>query len=274
MTDSTRGSLGPPWSVDLLADLHAGLLDPGESARLWPQVEADPEARAVLAALDSVTGDLGRLGQAPAEPMPAMFAARLDAALAAEAQRAGGPVATRAAPTSAPAPPPPVPPAAPVIDLAAARRRRNRMAAWGAGVLTAAAAVAAFAFIALPGGGSTDGSPVAGGGNTAATETGQEPSAPLALTSENPGAAIGLLSGRKDYGDLGDEYGLRECLSAHDVPAGDTIGVSPVTFDGADAVAALLGAGTEQGRFRLVVLEPTCTAENPGRVLADTQIPN
>ncbi len=192
MTDSVKGAggpPGPPWSVDLLADLHAGVLDPAESARLWPRVNADPEARAVLAALDEVKIGLGRLGAAaPAEPMPAQYATRLDAALQAEA-RASGRVATAAAPRRAPALP--APPMAPVTDLAAARRRRNRMAAWGAGVLTAAAAAVAVAFVALPGN-ETGGTPQAENGGTP-------------TNTETPGAdrdaAAGAVEGQPRGGD-------------------------------------------------------------------------
>ncbi|MGH3761918.1 MAG: hypothetical protein ACRDTB_29705, partial [Actinophytocola sp.] len=101
MTDGKKGAggpTGPPWSVDVLADLHAGVLDRAESERLWPLVNADPEARAVLAALDEVKVGLGQLGNAPVEPMPARYAARLDAALEAEI-RASGRVATATPPT-------------------------------------------------------------------------------------------------------------------------------------------------------------------------------
>src|SRR5262245_53403398 len=131
------GQLGPPWSVDVLADLHAGALDSESSARLWPRVNADPEARAVIEALDTVKVELGQLGAAPAPPMPAHLAARLDAALAAQASRAG-------------ARPPGPPGIAPVVDLGEARRRRNRRLAWGTGVLTVAAATVAVAFAVLP----------------------------------------------------------------------------------------------------------------------------
>src|SRR5262245_23302971 len=100
MTDSVRGGgpAGPPWSVDLLADLHAGVLDAELSAQLWPRVNADPKARAVIDSLDVVKVELGQLGSAPVEPMPAHFAARLDAALAAEAQRFAAPPIPRQAP--------------------------------------------------------------------------------------------------------------------------------------------------------------------------------
>jgi len=46
-----------------------------------------------------------------------------------------------------------------------------------------------------------------------------------------------------------------------------------VTLDGQKGVAALMGAGTEIGKFRLVVVEPTCTADKPGKVLANAEVP-
>lgn len=264
MTDSEKGAGGsqhePPWSVDVLADLHAGVLDPAESARLWPLVNTDPQARAVLDALDSVKVGLGQLGNAPVEPMPAPYAARLDAALQAE-MRASGRVATA---TEAP----PRPPMAPVVDLAAARKRRNRMTAWGAGVLTAAAAAAAIAFVGLPGN-ETGGTPQAGDTETEqnADSPGADAEPPMALSSDNLSPAIGMLSDEKDYGQLEDEQGLRDCLDELGITAGDTVGVSPVAYDGRDAIAALLGAGAEAGKFRLVVVEPTCS-----EALANTEL--
>ncbi|HWM01555.1 MAG TPA: hypothetical protein VNP92_04385 [Actinophytocola sp.] len=273
MTDSTKGAggsqHGPPWSVDVLADLHADVLDPAESARLWPLVNADPQARAVLDALDSVKVGLGQLGNAPAEPMPAQYAARLDAALRSEAMTRGR-VATAAAPQTTPAPP-----VAPVVDLAAARKRRNRLAGWGAGVLTAAAAAVAIAVVGIPGN-ETGGTPQAGDDNTDTEQNTESPDAgvepPLALDSQDLSPAVGSLTGEFDYGPLGDEQGLKDCLAAHDITAGDPLGVGPVTLDGAQGYAALLGAGTAPGEFRLVVVEPTCTTDDPGELLADAEL--
>lgn len=269
MTDSRKGAggpPGPPWSVDVLADLHAGVLDPAESARLRPLVNADPQARAVLAALEEVTVGLGELGSGPVEPMPAQYAARLDSALAAEARASGLVTAT---------PPQSPPPIAPVVDLAAARKRRNRMTAWGAGVLTAAAAAAAIAFVAMPGN-ETGGTPSAegnGGGNT--EQPGDTPGdtapggeGPLALSKNQLGKAIGPLTGKTDYGDLENEQGLKDCLDQHGLTSGDPIGVSPVTLDGKDGIAALLGAGTQVGHYRIVVVEPDCAS-----VLANAEVP-
>lgn len=262
MTDEVRGGRGPsgpPWSVDLLADLHAGVLDREQSARLWPQVKADPAARAILDALESVRTDLGDLGAAPVAPMPAHFAARLDAALDAEARRApgGGGVAV--------APLPPQPGLAPVVDLDAARRKRNRMAAWAGGLLTAAAAAVAISIAVVPT--STTGVPKAA---MPPSEQTQNPEAqpPLAASSSDLGGAIGKVGTTKDYGDLGDQAGLDRCLAANDVDPAEaqTIGVRPVTLDGKPGTMAILLVPGELGKFRVLVVEPDCSA------LADTVI--
>ncbi len=263
MTDSTRGTgaaHGPPWSVDVLADLHAGALDAKQSAALWQQVNRDPEAQAVLAALDSVRRDLGGIADAPVEPMPVRYAARLDAALATEAARSG----------------PAQPGVAPVMDLAAARRKRNRRMGWAAGVLTAAAAAVAVTFVALPGGQETGGSPVAGdntndtNGDTSQEAPGDAP--PLALSGNDLGAAIGGLTGQEDFGPMEDEQGLKDCLAAHDIDDPQVIGAREVTLDGTEGVAALLAGGEDTHRFRLVIVEPTCTADDPGTMITDTSL--
>jgi hypothetical protein len=257
MTDEARsgGPPGPPWSVDVLADLHAGALSPEQSAHLWPAVNADPASRAVIEALDLVKVDLGNLGAAPAEPMPAHFAARLDAAIAVEASRMAAPVPV----------PQPRQPIAPVIDLGAARKRRNRMLAWGAGVLTAAAAAVAVVVAVSPGSNTTPGSAVGDGSNNAGN-------GPLAIQRDNVSAAIGKVTNQKDYGPLKDQQHLDECLRANDIdPAKEqTAGVRQVTIDGKSGVMALLVPGNNT--FRVVVVEPTCGPGDPG-LIVNTTIP-
>jgi hypothetical protein len=259
MTDSTRGTgaaHGPPWSVDVLADLHAGALDAKQSAALWQQVNRDPDAQAVLAALDSVRRDLDELGDAPVEPMPAHFAAQLEAALANET------AITR----------PAQPGVAPVMDMAAARRKRNRRMGWAAGALTAAAAAAAVAFIALPGDTETGGTPVAGATQKTSSEVAPGGTPPLALRGDNLGPAIGGLTGREDFGPMGDEQGFKDCLSGHGIEDPQVIGAREVTLDGAKGVAALLARGEGNARFRLVIVEPTCTRDEPGKLITDTSL--
>lgn len=250
MTDSTRGAgatSGPPWSVDVLADLHAGALDARQSAALWAQVNRDPEAQAVLAALDSVKRDLDALGDAPAEPMPAHFAAQLDAAIAAEAAK------TR--PAQAPAQQPGV---APVVDMATARRKRNRRMGWAAGVLTAAAAAAAITFVALPGENATTGTPQAGDSSS---------QGPLEVEPDNPGASLSGLQGHKEYGPLDSEEGLKSCLSDQGIDAKQVMGAREVTVGGDEGVAALLAGGENGHRFRLVIVDPQCT-----KIISDTSL--
>lgn len=261
MTDSVRsgGPAGPPWSVDLLADLHAGVLDSELSATLWPQVNADPEARAVIEALDTVKVELGQLGNAQVVPMPAHFAARLDAAIAAEAQLRVG---------AAPAPIPP--PRAPVVDLAAARRKRNRTMAWGVGILATAAAAVAVVVAVFPGSDTTGGNAVAGG-QLPPSSNGVKP--PLEVASGNLSAAIGGVTNEKDYGPLQDQEHLDACIRANNIdPAKvQTVGVRQVMLDGKPGVLAMLTTG-EKGQFRILVVEPTCSADNPGQ-LANVVLP-
>ncbi|APA94700.1 hypothetical protein [Nocardia seriolae] len=70
----------PPFSTELLADLHGGSLPPDESERLWPVVRQDPEAMRYLSSLDRVDARLRDLGRDEhiAHPMPAEVAARLE----------------------------------------------------------------------------------------------------------------------------------------------------------------------------------------------------
>lgn len=255
MTDMgrPRGAAGPPWTIDQLAELHAGALSDAEAARLWPQVQADPEAQAVLSALDATVADLGAFAEAPVAPMPADVAARLDAALAAEAARG-------VQPTGQPQG------LAPVVDMAAARRKRNRQLGWGLGLVSAAAAAVAVVAVVSPGS-STPGTPMADPDDSA----GQPPSAgaPLAVSPEQPEAAFGEVNGVHDYGQLRSREGLDACLQAHGLPTdGNTAGIRPVTIDGKDAVLAVLTTG-ELATYRIIAVSPDCSADNPGNVYVD-----
>jgi hypothetical protein len=68
--------------ADLLADLDAGLLDPARAAEVRAAAAQDPTAAAVLAGLAATRSELGELAD---PPVPSEYAARWDAALAAEA---------------------------------------------------------------------------------------------------------------------------------------------------------------------------------------------
>ncbi|KAA2251351.1 hypothetical protein F0L68_37580 [Solihabitans fulvus] len=268
--------MDPPWSVDLLADLHAGVLDAATEATLWPRVEADPDAVAVLAALDATIADLTDL---PPLRMPDHVAARIDAALAAEANgRAavptqsasdrGRPIPFGAGPTGTA---PPRQADAPVVDLAEARRRRNRRVGWGAGVLVAAAAAVGVVMVTLPGVNSpTTGTPNAQSQTPSGGQTSAQP--PLAVQGGNLGAAVPKIMQNLDYGSLGTADRLAGCLRGGGIANTKPIGAGPITLDGRPALMAVLPSG-KLGEFRVVVVDPaTCGPDNPKGVLGNSVI--
>jgi hypothetical protein len=252
MTDESRGiggTVGPPWSVDVLADLHAGVLDDDRAAQLWPVVNADPEAHAILDALDATQADLASLAEAPAPPMPAEFAARLDAALAAEV------AATFPKQRTAPAPEPTGTGNAQVVDLAAARRQRNKRLGWAAGVLTAAAAAVVAVTVAIPSTSQQNGSP-----NVAAPA----PSGPT-VGSDGSGAQalVGKAVGVRDFGPLGTEDRLDACITAAGLdPKVRPEGIRPVNVGGKAGVLIILTTG-KLAQFRLVAFGADCGPGNP-----------
>lgn len=202
-TGPARGATGPPWPFDQLADLHAGVLDDAQAAALWPRVRADAGAMAVIAALDATAADLGAFGEAPVAVMPAAVAARIDAALAAEA---------------------------------APRRRRNRQLGWGAALLATAAAAVAFVAVTVPDQ-STEGTPQAGPGTTTA------PAEAAALTSDSVFSGVPKTVNVENYGPLRDADGLGRCLAANGLQGERPVGFRPVTLDGKPAVLIILSTG-------------------------------
>ncbi|GHH35505.1 hypothetical protein [Lentzea cavernae] len=244
MTGMERVPMGPPWSVDLIADLHAGVLPPEVAAQLRPRVEADADAAEILRALDATLEDLHSL---PPIPMPDHVAARIDAALAAEAR----------------------PGIAPVVSLNDARKRRNRrLGLGGGGVLVAAAAAFGIVLAVSPGAEQNS--------NTAqppaATSAPADAAPPLSLKRDELGSAVGEVLKAQNYGPLETPDRLAGCLKGGGITSSGTpLGISPINLEGKDAVMAILPAGL--GEFRLVVLDPkTCGPDEPAGVLADTTI--
>ncbi|NUT92544.1 MAG: hypothetical protein HOY78_10990 [Saccharothrix sp.] len=244
MTGNVRRS-GPPWSVDLLADLHAGVLDPRAEAELREAVAHDPEAQDVLAALDLTVADLRDL---PPIPMPRAVADRIDAALAQEFQRT--------APEQV----------APVVDLAA--RRRKKQLGWGAGLLAAAAVAVGVVVV------TTQGTPASNPGDNVAQPTSktQVTERPLAVKGNDFGPVFGDVLKAQNYGPLENQEKLAGCLQGANIASSKPLGVSPITLDDKAAVMAILPGG-KPGAFKIVVLDPdTCGPDNPNGVLATSQI--
>ncbi|WP_414936533.1 hypothetical protein [Amycolatopsis sp. cmx-11-51] len=249
MTDESRGiggTVGPPWSVDVLADLHAGVLDEREAAELWPLVNADPEALAIIEALEATTADLAELANEPVAPMPAEFAARIDAALAAE---------MRTSPAFQGAPEGQQAQVAPVVDLAAARRRRNKRIGWGAGIATVAAAAIAAIAIVVP----TTQQSTPGG-------VAQPPPAPTGPSVGGDGggaeALVGKAVGVRDFGSLKTEERLDACVAAAGLdPDVRPEGIRPVDVAGKDGVMVIYTTG-KLAQFRIVAFGADCGPGN------------
>lgn len=245
---------GQPWSVDLLADLHA---DGGDRSQL------DADALAVLVALDATQAELAEL---PPMRMPDHVAARLDAVIAAEA------AARAAVPQQQPAPlietpqPETPQPSAPVVDLAEARRRRNRRLGIAGGLLTAAAVVVGVVVVALPSN-TTGGMPQAIPGSSSA-QTDPPSGGPLALKrSELPGAGFKAY-GNTNYGPYADTAVLNACLTANNL-SGKPMAGRLVTVDGEAGVMMLLPGGA-LGKVRLLVVGENCAAGNPDTIVNTT----
>ena len=241
MNDDTAWSslLDPPYSRALLAELHAGALDDALAASLWPRVRSDRDATAVIDALDTTVRQL-RMTPAPAVPIPAHVAARIDASLAAV---------------------PSLPPAATLGDLAAARVRRTRRGRYlGAGLVAAAAAVAAVVSLSVAlGPHDVAGTPQAGPPvPSAALPT----PAPLDLGSGTVGPRALAVLGKQDLGPLSDKSVLAGCLRANGIPAGAAVvGASQVLLDGRPGILLLLPSG-RAAVFTALVVGPECSANN------------
>ncbi|MDF3309925.1 hypothetical protein P3H15_33460 [Rhodococcus sp. T2V] len=228
----------PPYSEDLLADLHAGVLPESVGDRLWPLVRSDPQAMAVIDALDRVTDQLGALGRdhSVSTPIPADIADRINRALAAERD---------------------TPAEATVVPLA----RRRKWAAAAAGTFAAAAAVVVAVAVVVPDGGESEPPPVALPGS----ETSQAPEV-LDLGSDLDSGRLLTVIGSRQLGPLENPDRLAECLSANGIdPARALIGSGEVRLDGVPGVL-LLVAAPRPPQITALVVGRECGAGDPATI--------
>lgn len=280
---ATRSVPQPPFSAELLADLHADNIDPDLAARLWPVVRADAEATDYLRDLDEVTARVRALGTEDliVHRMPGDVADRLIAFLddvdardevagdeptarltevprprplgngvsgpisGVPAHGAAGPSST-AAPAERPIAPIPL------------RPRRASVVRW------AAAAAAAVAVLAGAGVG------------LRILDTGTEPSPSAQPTPTVDGgegidatAALAALGRHEVSGPLGDSAALESCVRAAGVDR-PVLGAMNITYRGSEAVLILV-AGPRTPKITALVVEPGCGADDP-RVLDITDI--
>ncbi|WP_124709445.1 anti-sigma factor family protein [Gordonia insulae] len=229
----------PPYPVDLLADLHAGVLPPDVADHIRAHLADDPQAQSVLDALDRTVAQLSGAPVASV-PVPSAVVARtaqtLDSIRSEVSSTGDGTVAALPTPSD--------------------RARRNRWFAAG-GIAAAAAVVAAVAIsISVVRTPSTD-PPVQA-----------QPSASGTIGDLAPGERVALLSvlGRNDVAPFPSEAALRRCLAANGVAADTVIlGTGPVTVRDRQAVVILLGTGVA-GRFDALVVGPDCATGNPATI--------
>jgi hypothetical protein len=238
-SDHGPGAAGadPPLTVDLIADLQAGLLDDEAAARVRRQVRADPQAADVLSALNQVRRDVAAVGTASAPDAPPQVTDRVSAALAGEP--AGGAHSAR-------------PRVRPLRTIAAVAGFCAVLAAVGFGTV---------ALLRAP-------ESVPGTSVTAEHITVSPPTA-IPLSQDE---ILGLLNRTPDYGPFADPARRASCLSGLGYPASTPVlGARPIEINARPGVLLVLAGDTPHGVAAYAVAL-NCSAADTG-LLANTQIP-
>jgi hypothetical protein len=242
--DPREAGADPQPTVELLADLQAGLLDDDAATRVRSQVRADPEAADILRALNQVRSDVAAVGSDPtsAPDTPPAVAARIFAALGAANGSATGGAAHSARPAMRPA----------------------RLFAVVAGVCAVAVAigVGTVALINAP-------TPTPSTQKTAEHITVSTPPMVIPLSQAQ---ILGLLNRSPDYGPLNDPARRASCLTGLGYPAStQVLGAQQIDINARPGVLLVLRGDTPENLVVLAVAL-NCSAADPG-LLASTQVP-
>lgn len=236
--DAADAEADPPLTVELLADLQAGLLDEEAAARVRKRVRADPKAQRTLRALHRVRRDVATVGADPASAAapPPHVTDNISAAL-----RAAG---------SAHSARPPVHPARAVAVVA------------GLGAALAAIGVGTAALLRAPG-------PTASTPVTAEHITVSTPPMVIPLSREE---ILGLLDRRPDYGVLNDAGRRASCLAGLGYPASTRVlAARPVEINARPGVL-LVVPGDAPDELAVYAVAVNCSAADTG-LLATTDVP-
>lgn len=246
--DPPAGSADPPLTVELLADLQAGLLDDHTAARVRRQVRADPDAEATLRALNRVRGDVAAvcadLASAP-DPPPAVTA-RISAALRSASGSSTGGAAHSARPHTRPA--------------------RLIAGVAGACAVVAAIGLGTAALVNAP-------TPTPSTQITAEHITVSTPPMAIPLSQAQ---LLGLLDRSPDYGPLpgplNDPARRASCLTGLGYPASTRVlGAQPIEINARPGVVLVLPGDTPDS-LTVFAVALNCTAADTG-LLVSTQIP-
>lgn len=226
----------PPLTVELLADLQAGLLDDETAARVRSRVRDDPQAAAALEALHRVRDDVADAGRAPAPEVPADVAANISATLKAS----GASHAAR----------PPVRPA--------------RLVAGVVGLLALVAAVGVGTVALLDEPESTPSTGVSADHITVST--------PIPVIPLSNAEILGLLHRPPDFGALSNVSQRASCLGGLGYPANEPVlGAQPVEVNARPGVLLVMHGDTVDTVVAFAV-SLNCSAADTG-LLATTAIP-
>jgi hypothetical protein len=246
--DPSEAGSGPPLTVDLLADLQAGLLDDEAAAQVRRQVRADPEAAGTLRVLNQMRSDVVAVGADPesAPDTPPAVAARISAAL----QLASGSPAGGAAHSARP------------------HVRPARLIAGVAGLCAVVAAIGlgTAALVNAP-------QPTPSTEKTAEHITVSTPPMDIPLSQAQ---ILGLLERSPDFGPLGgplnDPARRASCLTGLGYPASTRVlGARPIDINARPGVLLVLPGDTPDNLVVFAVAL-NCSAADTG-LLASTQIP-
>ncbi len=246
--DHGNAGADPPLTVELIADLQAGLLDDEAAARVRRQVRADPAAERVLRALNQVRRDVESVGADPmsAPEPPPQVTARIAAALKAADPSLSGSPGREAAHSARP------------------HIRPARIVAAVAGFCAVLAAIGFGTTALLHAPGPTPSTPV-----TAEHITVSTPPMVIPLSQQE---ILGLLGHSPDYGPLSDPARRNSCLSGLGYPAStQVLGARPVEINARPGVLLILPGDTPD-HLAVFAVALNCSAADTG-LLASTQVP-
>ncbi|MEU7629966.1 hypothetical protein AB0C34_08260 [Nocardia sp. NPDC049220] len=256
---ATRSVPQPPFTAELLADLHADNVTPEQRDQLWPMVSRDPEALRFLQSLDDVSAKVRALGRDEqiTHSMPADVATRL-ARFVEELDRSE--LRTADAATIHPLPhssavahdEPAISDGVPTQSIQFDVRRRRRLRR----LTAAAAAIAVVACAGVVGSTLRDDDDVAPG----AKPTTDNGDLNTDLTST---VALGALGRHDVSGSLARPGALDRCVQANGLDR-KVLGSTDITFQDRAAVLILL-AGPHPPKITALVVGTGCRADDPQR---------
>ncbi|MFI6041995.1 hypothetical protein ACIA8C_10195 [Nocardia sp. NPDC051321] len=256
---ATRSMPQPPFSPELLADLHADNVTPELREQLWPAVRQDGDALRFVHALDEVSTELRALGRSDQviHAMPDDIAARLAEFvdgfdLNEEPTEAGATIYQLPRSAAPENDEPTVVFSTPAAPISLDDRRRGRLRWFTAAA--AAVAVVACASIALTVVRGNDATPSAQPTSNTA-QLGEELNAPALLSALGRNDATGL---------LGSQAARERCVHANGLDR-TILGSNNFRYQNQDAVLILL-TGPRTPKITALVVGTGCTTDDPQRL--------